>query len=170
MHRSSGLRKHITAATLVALLLVSWSLLVAHGDEYENEDYENEIAEALGETALTLGIPLTLVYVAYKTALPTLARHGITRIVSPRLALKLHAITSLALGLLAAAHGLLLIDRAGPIEIALGVTLAITLISGTSLYLLLGTRHARKARLIHAQRLLALALLVLALIHATLRD
>ena len=123
----------------------------------------------MGEAALALGVPAVLAYVGYKRALPLLARAGIRPPVSPRPALGLHAATGLALGLLAAAHGLMLIGEAGPLEVALGAVLATTLASGATLYLLLGRRGARAARAVHAQRLLALTLLVLALLHAAIR-
>ena len=161
---------------LVATILLYSGFLPARADGIDYEEQregtgsgEQETAGALGEVALVLGAPAVLAYVGYKLALPRLARAGIRPPVSPRTALRMHAATSLALGLLAATHGLLLLGEAGPLEIVLGGVLVLTLASGATLYLLLGRRGARAARAVHAQRLLALTLLLLALLHALIR-
>ncbi len=138
-------------------------------EEYEGEEGESEFAESLGSAAWNLGVPLVFGYVAYKHLYLGLARRGTRLPLSPALALKIHVATSLLLGAAALLHGLLLLDYAGPVEYAAAGLVALVLISGVALYYFRG-RAARYARMLHAQRLLALATLAVVALHVALMD
>jgi len=171
------------AAAAVALLLLGAlaSTLYASSmpaalseDEYEEEEYEEEgeageLAEALGEAAWNLGVPLTLAFVAYKYAYIKMAKRRVRLPLSLSWALKIHVAASLVLGAAALLHGLMLIEYAGPVEYAAAALVALVTLSGAALYFARG-RAARYARLIHAQRILSLLTLAVVALHVTLMD
>ncbi len=138
-------------------------------DGAEEGEGEGELAESLGSAAWNIGVPLVFGYVAYKHLYLRLARRGTRLPLSPALALKVHVATSLLLGAAALLHGLLLLDYAGPVEYAAAGLVALVTLSGATLYYFRG-RAARYARMLHAQRLLALAALTVVALHVALVD
>ncbi len=162
-------------ALLLLILLGSAYNSAANGDEYGEEEYddagEGELAESLGEAAWNLGPILVIAFLIYKYTLPYQVRMGIRLPLSFRHVLDLHIYSSIVLGLMALAHGFMLIERARLLEYVIGVVIVVMLVTGALLRWSRDRRVKMFARLIHAQRILALALLVLVAIHtATMED
>ena len=139
-------------------------------EEGEEDEVGGELAEGLGEAAWNLGAPAVLAFVAYKHAYLAAAKRGLRLPVKLAWALRAHIAASVALGLAALAHGALLLEEAGPVEWASGALIAVLLASGALLYYSKSRNLKRLARLIHAQRLLSIILLVLVAIHVASMD
>ena len=140
-------------------------------DDYGEEAEASELAEGAGSLAWGGGIVATLAFVVYKHAYPRLVRMGIKPPVNMRHALNLHIVVSILLGLAAIYHGYSLRSYAGPVEyLAVGLIIVI-LLSGLTLRYV-KNRHVKAfSRMIHAQRLLSILLLIAVLIHtATIGD
>ena len=164
---------------MVLLLLAASTLydLKAYADEDGNEDedeyedeYENDLAETLGSTAGTLGPILVAGFVAYKHALPYMRKLGVKPAVKYKSVVLFHALSSIALGLMALAHGYMLRMYAGPVEYALAAVIVVVLVTGALLLWGSGRRVKLFARMIHAQRLLSIILIVLLGLHVALMD
>lgn len=150
---------------------------VAEEREYKEEGEEKdkyggegeELGEALGEAAWSLGIPLIAGFVVYKHAYPRLARRGIRIPLKPVWATRIHATTSFALGTAALLHGALLIGYAGPLEYtAAGMTM-LTLAFGAVLYLARG-RVRGYPRLLWVKRIIAILTLIAVTVHIAMMD
>ena len=173
-----GNRLHVLLVLIILLLLIlpftSSAVTYANGDEeeeMEGKEGENEFAKSLGEFAWSAGPILIMAFVVYKYTLPYQARLGLKLPVRFKHVLDLHIYTSIALGLVALTHGYLLIDRARPLEYLIGAVIVFMMITGILLRWSRDRRVKMFARLLHTQRLLALTLLVLVLIHtATMED
>ncbi|BAN89478.1 hypothetical protein [Aeropyrum camini] len=152
------------------------NILYLNGDEEDNGEGGvlflpgEDSGEELGEIAWNLGVPAILAFVIAREAYIWSARRGVKWPVSYNTILIIHIISALVLGFMALLHGIANIGRATPLEYALGVLIALLLLSGATLYLGRGRRGGRIARLIHAQRLLAIALLLLAGMHVVAVD
>lgn len=180
--------KQLSLGAIILLVLLALHLaypnavetVLANGDEEENvieedgsggEADASELAEGAGSLAWGGGIVATLAFVVYKHAYPRLVRMGIRPPVNMRHALNLHIVVSILLGLAAIYHGYSLRSYAGPVEyVAVGLIIVI-LLSGLTLRYV-KNRHVKAfSRMIHAQRLLSILLLIAVLIHtATIGD
>ena len=164
----------ILLVLLLALALAAAVLAHANGEEddyYENDYGGGELAGTLGEAAWNIGAPLVGLFVVYRFLL-RIEPQLVARILNPVLARKLHASTSLLFGAMALGHAYLNRAYATFLEYALVAVLVLTLVSGVLLYraasLPGGAR--RLAYRLHAQRLLAITLLILAALHVAVRD
>jgi len=163
--------KQYGVALILLLVVVEFAAILvkpalADGDEVEEYweeygEYENEYAEAMGEIAFYLGLLLNLGFAAVRWArfvvnTPT----GLQR-----LALELHMDSNIVLAIPALWHAYTFADKAGLVEYAVVVLILVLTLSGIVMRYY-GSRRARLiARMIHSQRILALLLLVLLLIH-----
>ncbi len=159
-------------ALVIAFLMTGLLLAIpiyADAEEYEYES-GNDLAGSFGEAAWTIGTPLTGLYVAYRFAL-RLDPRRVARILSPPIARRLHAVTSIFFGGLALAHAYLNRVYATVLEYALVSVLVLTMLSGALLYKVASLPPSGRKIIyrIHAQRVLALLLLILALIHVAQR-
>ena len=158
---------------LLVAALASAAPAYANGeeDEYEDEYEGSDLAEGLGEAAWSIGAPLVGLYVVYRFLL-RLEPQLVARVLNPVLARKLHTSTSLLFGGMALGQAYLNRAYATPLEYALVSVLAVTLVSGVLLYKAasLPGEARRLAYRLHAQRLLALTLLILAALHVAVRD
>jgi len=134
-------------------------------EEEEEDEFEGE-AEALGEAALYGGILLSGGYSAVKYA----RRYVRLPPQVIRLSLDIHSLGNLALAPLALIHGYVNLEYAGPIEYAMAVLIVLLVVSGATLRYVRSRRAKIAARLVHSQRMLALLLLVLALLHVARVD
>jgi hypothetical protein len=134
------------------------------------EEGEEELAEGLGGFAWNLGVPLILGFVAYKHAYIYAAKRRVKLPVSLKTALEIHVATALVLGAAALIHGVMLIDEAGPVEYAAGGLTALILASGAALYYVKRRQAQRLARMLHVQRALGAALLLVVALHVALAD
>ncbi len=173
-------RLHIIAVMVIMLLAVSpftVSIITAYAngedseEEKEGGEGENEFAKSLGEFAWSVGPVLIVAFVIYKYTLPYQARLGLRLPVRFKHVLDMHIYTSIILGIVALTHGYLLMDRARLLEYLIGAVIVFMMVTGVLLRWSRDRRARMFARLIHTQRLLALTLLVLILIHtATMED
>ncbi len=138
-------------------------------EEGEEDEGEEELAESLGSAAWNLGIPLIFGFVAYKYTYIALIKRKIKLPLSLATALKIHVVTSLVLGAAALLHGAMLIEYAGPVELAAAGLAALITVSGIILYYSKG-KTTRYARLIHAQRILGILVLLTVALHVALID
>ena len=165
---------HLSLLLVLALLLASLAsgtVSYANGEEYDDEDEdENEVAESLGELAWNLGPVLVAAFAVYKYSLPYQARMGLRLPVRYKHVLDLHIYSSIALGLVALAHGYLLLEEATVLEYAIGAVIVFMMVTGILLRWSKNRRVKAYARLLHTQRLLAVTLLVLVAIHTGIRD
>ncbi len=157
---------------LLAVIIASIVLLykshiltaLANGYEYEyGEDYEEwsgELAEGLGEIAFNGAILLNAGFLAVKWL-------GLSRRFPAlyRLALSIHEVSNIVLGAAALLHGALLIEYAGLVEYVLAILIIAILLSGIMLRYSRNRKLKALGRHIHLQRLLALLLLVIAVVH-----
>ncbi len=158
-------------AALLLLLLVVLGAAVskavwANGDEEEEEWEEDDFAEGLGEVAWNLGLALNLAFVAVRWSRRYLA-------FPPRflkLALEVHMYGNVALAVPALYHGYAFLDKAGPVEYAIGVIIVVLIASGLLLRYARYRGLRRVMKLIHSQRALSLLLLVLLLIHTAVAE
>ena len=145
-------------------------IVSAEEDEYEYEGGDNEVeaddlAEGAGSLAWTGGLVATAAFVVYKHAYPRLVKAGIKPPLNMRVALNLHIIISIVLGLVALYHAYVLRAYAGPIEyVAVGLILVL-LISGLTLRYVKNRYVKIFSRVIHAQRLLSILLIIAILVH-----
>lgn len=160
-------RSVVFIAAFVAILILASPVLAEEEYDYEAEE---ELSESLGEAAWSIGAPLVGLYVAYRFLLRLDSRR-VARILNPTLARRLHAITSIIFGSMALAHAYLNRSYATILEYALVSVLALTMVSGALLYVSGGLppRGRRAVYRLHAQRILALILLILAAIHVSMR-
>ncbi|MEB3779171.1 MAG: hypothetical protein GSR85_02930 [Desulfurococcales archaeon] len=161
----------------LSLLVVAGTIVYANGDgeDEEEEGYgegdENELAESLGELAWGLGPVLVAAFVVYKYTLPYQARLGLKLPIRFKHILDLHIYSSIVLGIVALAHGYLLLGEARLLEYVIGLVIVFMMVTGILLRWSRDRRVKMFARLIHAQRLLALLLLLLVIIHtSTIED
>ncbi len=138
-------------------------------EEGEEDEGGEELAESLGSAAWNLGIPLIFGFVAYKYTYIALIKRKIKLPLSLATALKIHVVTSLVLGAAALLHGAMLIEYAGPVELAAAGLVALITVSGIILYYSKG-KTTRYARLIHAQRILGILVLLTVALHVALID
>ena len=157
-------------AVIAALPWASPGVLELDGDYYGEAEVEDELAEGLGEVAWNLGAPAVLAFVAYKHVYLAAARRGLKLPLRLSWALRGHILASIALGVAGLAHGAMLLEAAGPVEWASGVLILALLVTGTLLYYAKSRRVRRLARLVHAQRLLSILLLVVVAVHVALVD
>ncbi len=164
---------------LLSLLIVVNTVAYANGDEEEDEGKEekeggekgDEFAKSLGELAWGLGPVLVAAFVVYKHALPYQARLGLKIPVRFKHVLDLHIYSSIALGIVALAHGYFLLGEARLLEYVIGFVIVFMMVTGILLRWSRDRRVKMFARLIHAQRLLAFLLLLLVIIHtSTIED
>lgn len=145
-----------------------------YGEGYGDDDYEGEaeeLAEEAGSVAWTGGIAATLAFVLYKHAYPRLVKAGIKPPVNLRQALDLHILLSVVLGALALYHGYMLRSYAGPIEYVATGLIIVLLVSGFTLRYVKSRYVKMFSRIIHAQRLLSILLIIAILVHtATIDD
>ncbi len=167
----------ITRISIILLLLILISQMatvavvtLADEDERGEEDGgEDEFATSLGELAWSLGPVLVAAFAAYKYSLPYQARMGLRLPVRFKHVLDLHIYSSIALGLVALAHGYMLLDKATILEYAIGAVIVFMMITGILLRWSKNRRVKAYARLLHTQRLLAVTLLILVAIHTGVR-
>ncbi|MCE4626427.1 MAG: hypothetical protein F7B78_02110 [Desulfurococcales archaeon] len=146
------------------IILLSITSITATAEEYEDS---GEGAEGLGSFAAWGGVILIGGFVVFREAyLRFLRDSGIIKPITYKNVLTLHAITSILLGLAGLYHGYTLQSHAGPIEYALITVIIFTLISGTLLWLSKG-KMRRYIRLIHVQRILAVTILILVILHTS---
>jgi len=154
----------ISLLVLSTYILLSLQGIIVTADEYEG----GEGAEGLGSIAAWGGAILIGGFVLFREAyLRFLRDTGLIKPVMYKNTLRLHAITSILLGLAGLYHGYTLQKHAGPVEYALVTVILFTLVSGTLLWLSRG-KMRRYIRLIHVQRLLAVTILILVLLHVSL--
>lgn len=123
-----------------------------------------------GSTAWNLGIPLILVFVIYKHAYIWMIKRKMKPPLSLKTALEIHALTSIALGAMALVHGAGLPEYAGLIEwIAAGLVALVT-VSGFVLYYVSSRRLKYAASLVHAQRVVGIAVLIAVWLHTVTID
>jgi len=134
-------------------------------DDEDEGDYEGT-AEELGSAAFYGGIFFSGGYVAFKYAATPLRVPPRLR----RLALDVHGFGNLALAPLALIHGYLNIQYATVLEYAMAALIVFLTVSGLTLRYVRNRRLKLAARLVHGQRILALALLVLAVLHVARVD
>ena len=176
--------KTLLALAVIALLSIpalhggstTWHLDGEYngGEEYEGyeQEYEGRLG-GLGEAAYAGAILLTLQLLAGKYLLRRLTPEIIdARLYSRiyRLQLDLHSYGNLAAAALAGMHGLANLQTATLLEYAMATLIAALTASGILLRYSRNRRLKLYARLLHGQRILALALLALATIHAETRD
>ncbi|WP_048191484.1 hypothetical protein [Pyrolobus fumarii] len=129
--------------------------------EAEEDEFGEEYAKTMGKIAFYLGLMLNLGFVAVRWArfvvdIPP----GIQR-----LALELHMDGNIVLTIPALWHAYTFAEKAGPVEYG-AVTLILLLVaSGIVMRYFRGRRAKLVARAVHTQRILALMLLVLLLVH-----
>ena len=178
-------RMPATPLNLPAILIIVGLLLLAlaHGIVHvkADEDYDEgieggeveagDVAEGLGSLAAWGGGVLVAGFIVFREAYPRIVRAGVKLPGTLyKSALTFHAATSVLLGLVGLYHGYMLRAHARAIEYALAGVIAFTLASGVILWFSRGNVR-RLARLIHVQRALAAAILILVLIHvATIGD
>ncbi|MEB3861948.1 MAG: hypothetical protein GSR84_06995 [Desulfurococcales archaeon] len=153
---------------LLLASLASGTVSYADGDDYG--EGENGVADGLGELAWSLGPVLVAAFAVYKYSLPYQARMGLRLPVRYKHVLDLHIYSSIGLGLVALAHGYLLLEEATVLEYAIGAVIVFMMITGILLRWSKNRRVKAYARLLHTQRLLAVTLLVLVAIHTGIRD
>ncbi|MCE4601948.1 MAG: hypothetical protein F7B18_02060 [Desulfurococcales archaeon] len=156
--------------TLIISPIASTAVSYANGDEYEDEGGEDGIAEGLGELAWSVGPLLIVAFAVYKHILPYQTRMGLRLPIRYKHVLDLHIYSSIALGLIALAHGYLLLEEATILEYAIGAVIVFMIATGVLLRWTKNRRLKAYARLLHTQRLLAITLLVLVAIHTGLKD
>ena len=165
-----GWLRVLAAATLLTLLVIVQAMVLTASDSSDGGDGESEaeageVVEALGSLAAWGGGVLIGAFVVFREGYMRMAKAGLrlpARVY--RAAVNAHAATSAALGSAGLLHGYLLRGYATPLEYALAGLAAFTLATGVALRFSRGGT-ARYARLLHTQRLLALAILVLLLAH-----
>jgi Flp pilus assembly protein TadB len=150
---------------LVCLAVAVGVLVLANGDDDEDEDEFGEealeeTAEAAGSAAFALGVLANASFVAYKWLRLHVRIRG-----SYRSVLNVHIFLNVLLGLLALYHGYYLRSAAGPVEYASILVVLVILASGLLLRYSKDRRLKWFARQLHIQRLLALVLLAVVLIH-----
>ncbi|ALL00396.1 hypothetical protein Pyrde_0346 [Pyrodictium delaneyi] len=150
------------ATILVKPALANGDEVGEYWEEYgEYDEYENEYAEAMGEIAFYLGLLLNLGFVAVRWARFVVnTPPGLQR-----LALELHMDGNIVLTIPALWHAYTFIDKAGPVEYAAVTLILVLTLSGIVMRYYRNRRARLIARMIHSQRILALLLLVLLLIH-----
>jgi hypothetical protein len=135
------------------------------------EGEAGDVAEGQGSLAAWGGGVLVAGFVVFREAYPRIVRAGVKLPGTLyKSALTSHAATSVLLGLAGLYHGYVLRSHARVVEYALAGVIAFTLLSGVVLWFSRGNMR-RLARLIHVQRALAAAILILVLIQvATIGD
>ena len=142
-----------------------------YGDEYEGEEEEEdeyEANESLGSIGFYGGVLATLVYVAPKYARQLLGLRLPPRVY--RYTLDLHAAGNMAAAVAALTHGYLNIRYATPLEYAMAVLIVLLVVTGLVMRYAENRKAKLVARLVHGQRVFALTLLVLALLHQALME
>ncbi|MEB3860477.1 MAG: hypothetical protein LRS43_04630 [Desulfurococcales archaeon] len=158
----------LLAAILIAFSPLLLQAIVASADgfevEEEREEYEDEgleeTAEAAGSAAFALGVTANALFVGYKWARLHVRLKG-----SYRSVLDAHILSNIILGLLAVYHGYSLRSTAGPVEYASIAAVLVLLSSGLLLRYAKNRRLKWFARHLHIQRILAVILLGLVILH-----
>lgn len=169
LHRNRTYMKLAVSVVLI-LMLISAPVFhqLVHADENEGGGEGGEGAERLGSVAAWGGIIPIGSFVVFREAYIRFLRQA--RIVKPEIyknTITFHTITSIILGVIGVYHGYTLQRYAGPIEYALVSVIIFTLITGSLLWLSRG-KLRRYVRLIHVQRVLAVTILILLILHTSL--
>lgn len=159
---------------LIVLLMVSGLSQVVYSDEDGGDRGEGEaeggFAKSLGSFTWGIAPVLILGFVVYKYAFLYQSKLGIRLPVKYRYVLDLHIYTSIALGLTGLIHGYLFMNRATVLEYAIGGVILLLLVTGVLLRWSRNRRVKTFARLLHAQRLLAIILFILVAIHVGIAE
>ncbi len=141
--------------------------LVAEELEEQGEEWGEEVPEVAGSIAFYGGLALNTFFVAVRWA------SSVGAPVPPgvrRLAMELHMDGNIALAVPAYLHGYTMLGRATLLEYAIGALITILLVSGVTMRYFKSRRAKLVARMIHGQRVLALLLLVLLVLHVASRE
>ncbi len=168
LHKNHTYLKLVVSIILFMLVVAPLFYQLVYADGNEDDGEGGEAAEGLGSVAAWGGVILIGGFVIFREAYMRFLRQA--RIVKPEMyknAITFHAITSILLGIIGVYHGYTLQRYAGPVEYALVSVIIFTLITGSMLWLSRG-KLRRYIRLIHVQRVLAITILILLILHTSL--
>ncbi|MCE4610123.1 MAG: hypothetical protein F7C36_07100 [Desulfurococcales archaeon] len=157
--------QHIALIVIIMLLItiLTLSLNTKADDEYNGEYEENEGEETLGSIGFYGGLFATLIYI-----IPKYARQYLGISLPPKLykyALDIHSIGNPIAATAAFIHGYLNIQYATTLEYVMVALIIFLTVSGLIMRYAKWKKIKLAMRLIHSQRILAIILLVLVLLH-----
>ncbi len=163
--------QQIALIVIIMLLITMFTLSFitkADDDEYNGEYEENEGEETLGSIGFYGGLFATLIYI-----IPKYARQYLGISLPPKLykyALDIHSIGNPIAATVAFIHGYLNIQYATTLEYVMVALIVFLTLSGLIMRYAKWKKIKLAMRLIHSQRMLAIILLVLVLLHQGLAD
>jgi len=160
----------IVSIAILSLIIIG-SLFLVHkvvsededegtGEGEEGEGFE-EFGKGLGVLAVALAFLFNLLYVFQKV----LRSAGIKVPIKNIWLLRFHIISNALLGLAGIYHGYLYLNRAGLVEYILVAFIMVIIVSGMILRYAKNRKLKIFAKLIHAQRLISIILIILVGIH-----
>ncbi|MEB3765117.1 MAG: hypothetical protein GSR77_03000 [Desulfurococcales archaeon] len=157
--------QHIALIVIIMLLIttLTLSLNTKADDEYNGEYEENEGEETLGSIGFYGGLFATLIYI-----IPKYARQYLGISLPPKLykyALDIHSIGNPIAATAAFIHGYLNIQYVTTLEYVMVALIIFLTVSGLIMRYAKWKKIKLAMRLIHSQRILAIILLVLVLLH-----
>ena len=155
---------------IAGLLFTVYAVMLAHANgEYEYEGFERG---DLGEAAAWLAGFASVQYFVVRRAITMLRGSLEPRLLArlSRLSLDAHSYGNLAAFALGFLHGYPVLSIASPLEYSMIALAVVLTASGITMRYLRSRRAKLVARMVHGQRVLALILLVLVLIHAERMD
>ena len=161
-------KNNILTIFLFSIIAIIGRIIIAE----DEGGYEGggEFAEGFGGIAWGGGLAANILFVGYKFVYPRIHNY-LPEILRLKYVLNLHILLNIILGILAILHGYALRNRAGIVEYLSVFFIIFLIVSGLTLRYVKNKKVKLFSRMLHAQRLLSIILIILIAIHtATIGD